>query len=117
MYRSFEGEGKKCDWGSVQLPSIMETSPWRRDAVVAMELEAVSRCVPESGSDRAFVVNHSGGKDSHECLDLSATNAGIARLTLVMEDTGFKHQRPTSAADFAASVVRNLGPSDGGTKS
>lgn len=31
---------------------------------MAMELEAVRRLVQERGSDLAFVVNHSGGKDS-----------------------------------------------------
>ena len=35
-----------------------------------MELEAVRRLVQERGSDLAFVVNHSGGKDSTRMLGL-----------------------------------------------
>ena len=35
---------------------------------MAIELEAVRRLVQERGSDLAFVVNHSGGKDSTRML-------------------------------------------------
>jgi DNA sulfur modification protein DndC len=68
---------------------------------VAMELEAVHRLVQERGSDLAFVVNHSGGKDSTRMLGLVRNKFRDSPTYVVMADTGFEHQRPISAADFA----------------
>ena len=45
-----------------------EHSSCKGGAIVAMELESVRRLVQERGSDLAFVVNHSGGKDSKRML-------------------------------------------------
>jgi len=45
-----------------------EHSLCKGGAIVAMELEAVRKLVQERGSDLAFVVNHSGGKDSTRML-------------------------------------------------
>ena len=51
-----------------------EHSSWKGGAIVAMELEAVRRLVQERGSDLAFVVNHSGGKDSTRMLGFVRKN-------------------------------------------
>ena len=68
---------------------------------MAMELEAVRRLVQERGSDLAFVVNHSGGKDSTRMLGFVRNKFRDSPTHVVMADTGFEHQRPISAADFA----------------
>ena len=43
--------------------------------------EQVRRLARDHGSDLAFVVNHSGGKDSHECWVSSGRNFQMHRLT------------------------------------
>ena len=68
---------------------------------MAVELEAVRRLVQERGGDLAFVVNHSGGKDSTRMLGLVRNKFRDSSTHVVMADTGFEHQRPISAADFA----------------
>ncbi len=68
---------------------------------MAVELEAMRRLVQERGGDLAFVVNHSGGKDSTRMLGLVRNKFRDSSTHVVMADTGFEHQRPISAADFA----------------
>jgi 3'-phosphoadenosine 5'-phosphosulfate sulfotransferase (PAPS reductase)/FAD synthetase len=68
-------------------------------------LDEVKRFVARFDSSVAFVINHSGGKDSTRMLGFvreSFPNPNIVTLA-VMADTGFEHQHPVSAADFAQS--------------
>ena len=76
---------------------------------MAMELEAVRRLVQERGSDLAFVVNHSGGKDSTRMLGFVRNKFRDSPTYVVMADTGFEHQRPISAADFARQRCAEFG--------
>ena len=76
---------------------------------MATKLEAVHRLVQESGSDLAFVVNHSGGKDSTRMLGLVRNKFWDCPTYVVMADTGFEHQRPISAADFARQRCTEFG--------
>ena len=62
----------------------------------------------------ALLINHSGGKDSTRMLGLVRECLPETTTFAVMADTGFEHQRPISAADFARgrfgvpfTVVRN----------
>jgi 3'-phosphoadenosine 5'-phosphosulfate sulfotransferase (PAPS reductase)/FAD synthetase len=80
---------------------IFENERWNGGAIVAVELEAMRRLVQERGGDLAFVVNHSGGKDSTRMLGLVRNKFRDSSTHVVMADTGFEHQRPISAADFA----------------
>lgn len=84
---------------------------------MSQELEMVRRLVQRHGSNHAFVVNHSGGKDSTRMLGFVRENFPNSPAYAVMADTGFEHERPISAAEFARqrcaefglelSVVRN----------
>jgi DNA sulfur modification protein DndC len=76
---------------------------------VATGLEAVRRLVQERGSDLAFVVNHSGGKDSTRMLGFVRNKFRNCPTYAVMADTGFEHQRPISAADFARQRCAEFG--------
>ncbi len=53
---------------------------------MAMELEAVRRLVQERGSDLAFVVNHSGGKDSTRMLGFVRNTFRDCSTYVVMAD-------------------------------
>jgi DNA sulfur modification protein DndC len=68
---------------------------------VAADLDAVRRLQQQYGADLAFVVNHSGGKDSTRMLGFVCRKFPDSPTYAVMADTGFEHQRPISAADFA----------------
>jgi 3'-phosphoadenosine 5'-phosphosulfate sulfotransferase (PAPS reductase)/FAD synthetase len=74
-----------------------------------MELEAVRKLVQERGSDLAFVVNHSGGKDSTRMLGFVRNKFREYPTYVAMADTGFEHQRPISAADFARQRCAEFG--------
>jgi 3'-phosphoadenosine 5'-phosphosulfate sulfotransferase (PAPS reductase)/FAD synthetase len=74
-----------------------------------MELESVRRLVQERGSDLAFVVNHSGGKDSTRMLGFVRNKFRDSPTYVAMADTGFEHQRPISAADFARQRCAEFG--------
>lgn len=76
---------------------------------MATELDAVRRLVHEHGDDLAFVVNHSGGKDSTRMLGLIRKKFRDSPTYAVMADTGFEHQRPISAADFARQRCAEFG--------
>lgn len=82
------------------------------------EIERIRGLIDAHGNDLAFVVNHFGGKDSTRMLGLVRSKFRDSPTYAVMADTGFEHQRPVSAADFARqrcaefgldlTVVRNL---------
>lgn len=76
---------------------------------MATEFEEVRRLVQERGSDLAFVVNHSGGKDSTRMLGFVRAKFRNCPTYVVMADTGFEHQRPISAADFARQRCAEFG--------
>ena len=68
---------------------------------MATDLDEVRRLQQEHGAGLAFVVNHSGGKDSTRMLGFVRRKFPDSATYAVMADTGFEHQRPISAADFA----------------
>jgi DNA sulfur modification protein DndC len=57
----------------------------------------------------AFVVNHSGGKDSTRMLGFVRRRFPDSPTYTVMADTGFEHQNPISAADFARQRCAEFG--------
>lgn len=66
-------------------------------------LDEVKRLVARFDGSVAFVINHSGGKDSTRMLGFVRESFPNVATVAVMADTGFEHQRPISAADFARS--------------
>ncbi|MDE3103867.1 MAG: phosphoadenosine phosphosulfate reductase family protein [Acidobacteriota bacterium] len=64
-------------------------------------LDEVKRLVTRFHDSVAFVINHSGGKDSTRMLGFVRACFPNAPTFAVMADTGFEHQRPISALDFA----------------
>lgn len=68
---------------------------------MSRELDAVRHLQEEHGSSLAFVVNHSGGKDSTRMLGFVRRRFPESPTYAVMADTGFEHQNPISAAEFA----------------
>jgi DNA sulfur modification protein DndC len=73
------------------------------------ELDAVCELVAQHGSNLAFVVNHSGGKDSTRMLGFVRNKFRDSPAYAVMADAGFEHQRPISAADFARQRCAEFG--------
>lgn len=73
------------------------------------EIEPTQELVRAHGSDLAYVVNHSGGKDSTRMLGLVRESFADLATHVVMADTGFEHGVPISAADFAGSLCTDLG--------
>lgn len=61
------------------------------------------------GANLAFVVNHSGGKDSTRMLGFVRRRFPESPTNVVMADTGFEHQTPISAADFARQRCAEFG--------
>ncbi|WP_158790030.1 phosphoadenosine phosphosulfate reductase family protein [Granulicella sp. L60] len=57
----------------------------------------------------ALVINHSGGKDSTRMLGFVRERLPEATTLAVMADTGFEHQRPISATDFARDRCAEFG--------
>jgi len=66
-------------------------------------LDEVKRLVARFDGSVAFVINHSGGKDSTRTLGFVRKCFPNAPTFAVMADTGFEHQRPISAEEFAHS--------------
>jgi 3'-phosphoadenosine 5'-phosphosulfate sulfotransferase (PAPS reductase)/FAD synthetase len=64
---------------------------------VATDLDEVLRLQHQHGANLAFVVNHSGGKDSTRMLGFVRRKFPDSPTYAVMADTGFEHQRPISA--------------------
>lgn len=69
----------------------------------------VRRLVSEYGDQLAFVINHSGGKDSTRMLGLIRQEFPESPTFAVMADTGFEHQQPISAAEFARQRCADFG--------
>jgi DNA sulfur modification protein DndC len=65
------------------------------------QLDEVKRLVEQFDGSAAFVINHSGGKDSTRMLGLVREAFPNVATFAVMADTGFEHQRPIPATDFA----------------
>lgn len=76
---------------------------------MASELDAVQHLQQEHGANLAFVVNHSGGKDSTRMLGFVRRRFPDATTYAVMADTGFEHQKPISAAEFARQRCTEFG--------
>jgi DNA sulfur modification protein DndC len=57
----------------------------------------------------AFVVNHSGGKDSMRMLGWIRDQLLDADLYPVLADTGFEHQSPVSSIDWTRERYAELG--------
>ncbi len=66
-------------------------------------LDEVKCLVARFAGSAAFVINHSGGKDSTRMLGFVREFFQNTPTFAVMADTGFEHQRPVSAEDFARS--------------
>jgi DNA sulfur modification protein DndC len=66
-------------------------------------LDEVKRLVARFYGSVAFVINHSGGKDSTRMLGFARESFPNVVILAVMADTGFEHQHPVSAMDFARS--------------
>src|SRR5206468_3482188 len=77
----------------------------RRENETNMNIEHVKGLIAQHGSNFAFVINHSGGKDSTRALGFICENFPTAKKYVVMADTGFEHIKPISAADFARNVA------------
>jgi DNA sulfur modification protein DndC len=69
----------------------------------------VRQLVEVSGRDLAFVVNHSGGKDSTRMLGLVRQRFPDTIVYGVMADTGFEHRTPVSSMDWARLRCQDFG--------
>ncbi len=65
------------------------------------DIDQVLRLAREDGDDPAFVINHSGGKDSTRMMGLVRQRFPGMPTYAVMADTGFEHKAPVSAAEWA----------------
>jgi 3'-phosphoadenosine 5'-phosphosulfate sulfotransferase (PAPS reductase)/FAD synthetase len=74
-----------------------------------MNYRPVKSLEQEHGNDLAFVVNHSGGKDSARMLGFIRKQFPDSPTYAVMADTGFEHVVPISAADFARERCEEFG--------
>jgi DNA sulfur modification protein DndC len=73
--------------------------------------EEVKRLSQRFVGSVAFVINQSGGKDSTRMLGFVRERLPEATTFAVMADTGFEHQRPTSATNFARDRCAEFGVS------
>lgn len=69
----------------------------------------VRELVERHGHDLAFVLNRSGGKDSTYMLGRVRGMFPQSPAYAVMADTGFEHQTPNSAAEFARQRCAEFG--------
>lgn len=76
---------------------------------MTQEFDAVCKLVEQHRSNLAFVVNHSGGKDSTRMLGLVRNKLRDSPTYAVMADTGFEHERPIPATDFARQRCAEFG--------
>jgi 3'-phosphoadenosine 5'-phosphosulfate sulfotransferase (PAPS reductase)/FAD synthetase len=72
-------------------------------------LDEVRNLAATLGKDFALVVNHSGGKDSMRMLGFIRENFPDCNAYAVMADTGFEHQAPISATEWAQLRCRDYG--------
>ena len=73
------------------------------------DLDDVRTLQQKHGNNLSFVMNHSGGKDSTRMLGFVRRKFPDSPIYPVMADTGFEHQRPISAADFARQRCAEFG--------
>lgn len=74
--------------------------------MTCLEVDALVR---SHDGDVAFVVNVSGGKDSTRTLGAVAALFPNNPLYVVMADTGFEHQKPIPAVEWAGSITARFG--------
>jgi len=78
---------------------------------MAAAIDQVKSLAQEHGNELAFVVNHSGGKDSTTMLGFIRKEFPDSRTYAVMADTGFEHvlpfQRPPLRVHDALSSAWN----------
>src|SRR6266851_4060232 len=74
--------------------------PQKRRHMMADQIDVVRELLNTVGTDLAFVVNHSGGKDSMRMLGFLRDHFPDSETYPVMADTGFEHQSPISAAEW-----------------
>jgi DNA sulfur modification protein DndC len=72
-------------------------------------VERVRSLIRQFGRNVALVLNHSGGKDSTRMLGLVREAFPVCTTYGVMADTGFEHQRPVSAVDWARTRCEEFG--------
>jgi DNA sulfur modification protein DndC len=72
-------------------------------------LDEVRELAASLGGDFALVVNHSGGKDSMRMLGFIRNHFPDCKTYAVMADTGFEHQAPISAIEWARHRCRDYG--------
>jgi DNA sulfur modification protein DndC len=73
------------------------------------DVESVRSLARRYGQDLPLVVNHSGGKDSMRTLGFVRELFPDITTYGVMADTGFEHQRPISALEWARARCADLG--------
>jgi 3'-phosphoadenosine 5'-phosphosulfate sulfotransferase (PAPS reductase)/FAD synthetase len=94
-------EGRKTEFA--------EATANGKEADMTQGLEEVQCIAQDCGSDLAFVVNHSGGKDSTRMLGFVRKKFPDTPTYVGMADTGFEHVFPISAADFARARCAEFG--------
>lgn len=72
-------------------------------------LETVRTLIAQHGTDVAFLVNHSGGKDSQRMLGYLKEHFPAQKMYCVMADTGFEHVKPVTAVEWANKQAASFG--------
>jgi len=72
-------------------------------------IHAVLDLHTKHGNDLAIVVNMSGGKDSVRMLGFIREYFPGITTHVVMADTGFEHEKPVSAEDWARQITASFG--------
>lgn len=76
---------------------------------MTQEMKFVRDLATENGNQLGLVINHSGGKDSTRMLGLIRQSFPNTPTYAVMADTGFEHQQPVSAEEFARQRCTEFG--------
>lgn len=71
--------------------------------------DAVRQLQQEHGPNLALFLNHPGGKDSTRMLGFVRRRFPDSLTYAVMADTGFEHQKPISAVEFARQRCAEFG--------
>src|SRR6266851_6160990 len=81
-------------------PIVLQSGapPQKRRHMMADQIDVVRELLNTVGTDLAFVVNHSGGKDSMRMLGFLRDHFPDSETYLVMADTGFEHQSQIRSA-------------------
>lgn len=72
-------------------------------------LNQIRQLILEHGANFAFVVNHSGGKDSQRMLGYIREQFPTVKTYVVMADTGFEHTYGIAAEEFARQSAARFG--------